>query len=140
MNSRYRISLISTLCLLVFSSAGLAGVPGPVGGDRDGHGCVASAGYRWCDTVGKCERPWELAKKEGFNPSEADFTKFCTPAKKAAPPRPAPVGGDRDAHGCVGSAGYLWCAHTSQCERPWELAKKEGFTSSEEAFAKFCGK
>jgi len=35
--------------------------------------------------------------------------------------RPAPlVGGDRDAHGCIGSAGYTWCAARSACIRTWE--------------------
>jgi len=30
------------------------------------------------------------------------------------------VGADRDAHGCIGSAGYLWCAGKQKCVRPWE--------------------
>ncbi len=29
-------------------------------------------------------------------------------------------GSDRDAHGCIPSAGYEWCAALSQCIRPWE--------------------
>jgi len=49
------------------------------------------------------------------------------------------VGADKDAHGCIGSAGYKWCAKTKQCERPWELAKKEKFEKSIEAFNSFCG-
>ncbi len=49
------------------------------------------------------------------------------------------TGADRDAHGCIASAGYKWCAKTSQCERPWELAQKEKFEKSEEAFNGFCG-
>lgn len=48
------------------------------------------------------------------------------------------VGNDRDAHGCIGSAGYLWCAKTAQCERPWELAQQKGFANSSEAFDSFC--
>jgi len=39
-------------------------------------------------------------------------------------------GGDRDASGCLGSAGYQWCAHTGQCERLWELGEREGFDES----------
>ena len=42
-------------------------------------------------------------------------------------PRPRPPGSDKDAHGCTPSAGYLWCAKTNSCQRPRELAKKEGF-------------
>jgi hypothetical protein len=30
------------------------------------------------------------------------------------------VGGDRDVHGCIGSAGYLWCAAKQKCLRPFE--------------------
>jgi len=30
------------------------------------------------------------------------------------------VGGDRDAHGCIGSAGYSWCEVKQKCLRPWE--------------------
>lgn len=30
------------------------------------------------------------------------------------------VGGDRDEHGCIGSAGYSWCGNLNKCIRPWE--------------------
>ena len=30
-------------------------------------------------------------------------------------------GGDRDSHGCIGSAGYIWCEPSQQCIRPWEI-------------------
>lgn len=30
-----------------------------VGGDRDEHGCIGSAGYSWCETKQKCLRVWE---------------------------------------------------------------------------------
>ena len=53
--------------------------------------------------------------------------------------KPKLVGGDKDAHGCIGSAGFKWCAKTNKCERPWELAKKEKFEKSAEAFNGFCG-
>ncbi len=48
------------------------------------------------------------------------------------------VGADADKHGCRASAGYQWCARSRQCERPWELAAKEGFANSPEAFAQWC--
>ncbi len=48
------------------------------------------------------------------------------------------VGGDRDAHGCIGSAGHSWCERTGQCERPWELAKKNKFSDTREAFDQHC--
>jgi hypothetical protein len=30
------------------------------------------------------------------------------------------VGGYTDDHGCVPSAGYMWCTETQKCYRPWE--------------------
>ena len=50
------------------------------------------------------------------------------------------VGADRDEAGCISSAGYSWCERTMQCERPWELAKKENFVNTQEAFDEYCGK
>ncbi len=49
-----------------------------------------------------------------------------------------PVGADLDPHGCIRSAGYLWCESTQSCERPWELAEAKNFTNSEEGFKAFC--
>ncbi|WP_058836278.1 hypothetical protein [Luteimonas abyssi] len=56
-----------------------------------------------------------------------------------APAPPAMPGADRDAHGCIGSAGYSWCERTAQCERPWELAEREGFDNDADAYAAWCG-
>ena len=30
------------------------------------------------------------------------------------------MGGDRDEHGCIGSAGYTWCEEKSKCLREWQ--------------------
>lgn len=30
------------------------------------------------------------------------------------------VGNDKDEHGCIGSAGYSWCAAKNKCLRSWE--------------------
>ena len=30
------------------------------------------------------------------------------------------VGNDRDEHGCIGSAGYIWCEEKKKCLRSWE--------------------
>ena len=51
---------------------------------------------------------------------------------------PAVVGGDRDAHGCIGSAGYAWCARSATCERPWELAEREGIENTAPAVEAWC--
>ena len=62
-----------------------------------------------------------------------------SPATTPAPSVPAVVGGDRDAHGCIGSAGYTWCAREDACVRPWELAAQRGFAKGDAAaFAEYC--
>ncbi|HDS1100442.1 hypothetical protein ACK1O1_13690 [Stenotrophomonas maltophilia] len=53
--------------------------------------------------------------------------------------RPTP-GSDRDAHGCIGSAGYQWCQHNQRCERPWELAQAQGLANTAEAIDAYCAK
>jgi hypothetical protein len=42
------------------------------------------------------------------------FVISCSSGKKPI------VGGDRDKHGCIGSAGYTWCEKKQKCIRPWE--------------------
>jgi hypothetical protein len=44
-----------------------------VGGDRDAHGCIGSAGYSWCDAKQKCLRVWE-------EPCAASSTEASVPA------------------------------------------------------------
>lgn len=55
------------------------------------------------------------------------------PQPVTRPPLPGPVGGDRDAHGCLGAAGYTWCEKQNQCARPWMLppVPNEGTTLKE---------
>lgn len=47
-----------------------------VGGDRDEHGCIGSAGYQWCEKKVECLRPWELEIESGVTPAEA-FEAHC---------------------------------------------------------------
>ena len=69
-------------------------------------------------------------------PALADAASPLPGASAVAACAPHAIGGDRDAHGCIASAGYVWCARTASCERPWELAKAEGFET--EDFARNC--
>ena len=39
----------------------------------------------------------------------------------AAPSEPI-FGSDRDAHGCIGSAGQSWSVLKQQCVQPWDVA------------------
>jgi polar amino acid transport system substrate-binding protein len=50
------------------------------------------------------------------------FSFGCAQQQPPAPqPTPVPMpGSDRDAHGCIPSAGYTWCADLNKCIRPWE--------------------
>ena len=52
--------------------------------------------------------------------------------------KPKRIGGDKDAHGCIGTAGFKWCARTNKCERPWELAKEKNFDNTNKAFDAYC--
>ena len=49
-----------------------------------------------------------------------------------------PVGSDKDEHGCIGSAGYQWCAKTEECVRPWELAAQSGKDNTPEELKSLC--
>lgn len=35
------------------------------------------------------------------------------------------VGNDKDEHGCIGSAGYVWSESKQACIRPWEQTEQE---------------
>lgn len=75
-----------SVCLLFALSACTQPEPRPVampGADRDAHGCIGSAGYRWCTTTDQCERPWELAKARGLDNTASGFDAYC----EAAPAR-----------------------------------------------------
>jgi hypothetical protein len=75
-----------------------------VGGDKDEHGCIGSAGYTWCEPKQTCLREWEEP---------------CGGAAAATTTEMMP-GSDKDEHGCIGSAGYTWCEPKQTCLREWE--------------------
>ena len=88
--------------------------PRPViGGSTDEHGCLGSAGYQWCEREDRCVRMWELAAERDFEVTAEAFEAFCSS------PRPV-IGGSKDEHGCLTSAGYQWCAAEARCVRMWE--------------------
>lgn len=53
---------------------------------------------------------------------------------------PVIVGADRDSHGCIGSAGYSWCAYEAKCVRSWELAKEKNIPLDEKSLSVYCNK
>jgi hypothetical protein len=44
-----------------------------VGGDRDEHGCIPSAGYSWCQPLAQCIRAWET---NCTTPTSSEFYEF----------------------------------------------------------------
>jgi hypothetical protein len=49
--------------------------------------------------------------------------RFAAQQEPVVPEGGAPVsvvGGDKDIHGCIGSAGYSWCGTKAKCLRVWE--------------------
>eukprot|EP01090_Pellita_catalonica_P010766 TRINITY_DN2220_c0_g1_i1.p1 TRINITY_DN2220_c0_g1~~TRINITY_DN2220_c0_g1_i1.p1 ORF type:complete len:279 (-),score=50.57 TRINITY_DN2220_c0_g1_i1:73-909(-) len=105
-----------------------------VGADEsaNAHGCIASAGYSWCETEKKCVKPWALMQEKQLEVSEEQFTAYCSAAEK--------VGSDEsaDVHGCITSAGYSWCDKQSRCVRPWDLTTAQNIPATEESFQNFC--
>lgn len=72
MNKKIVLAIAVLLCVIAATGAMLVGrlannpIDEPVnlhdnlvGGDRDEHGCIPSAGYSWCEELGKCVRLWE---------------------------------------------------------------------------------
>jgi hypothetical protein len=64
----------------------------------DEHGCLASAGYSYCESTATCIQSWVTA---------------------------CPTDGQRalvDEHGCLASAGYSYCESTATCIQSWVTA------------------
>jgi len=59
-------------------------------------------------------------------------------ADGADAPQARPIGGDRDAQGCLPSAGYQWCARERRCVRPWELAEAVKIENTADAVRAYC--
>ena len=53
-----------------------ASCPALIGGDKDSHGCIPSAGYSWCEEKQKCLRVWE----EDCNASAGVGAQIANPA------------------------------------------------------------
>jgi len=96
-----------------------------VGGDRDKHGCIGSAGYRFCAPLNQCVRPWLVRFNCQFDKEEKEIDRklFDVPTSHLTTVdgsllRPL-VGSGHVRHGCIGSAGYQWSRKQKRCIRPW---------------------
>eukprot|EP01088_Endostelium_zonatum_P020606 TRINITY_DN767_c0_g1_i1.p1 TRINITY_DN767_c0_g1~~TRINITY_DN767_c0_g1_i1.p1 ORF type:complete len:365 (-),score=92.91 TRINITY_DN767_c0_g1_i1:347-1390(-) len=115
-----------------------------VGGATDEHGCVAGAGYSWCQKENKCVQPWEITSAQQIENTPEAFDQYCNEVHITGPLMPGTqageVGGDADTHGCMAGAGFSWCQKENRCVRPWELAQEKGIvgTMTAETFASYC--
>ncbi|MFH1222193.1 MAG: metallophosphoesterase family protein [Candidatus Micrarchaeota archaeon] len=92
-------------------------------------GCVQNGSLKaehWCNNI---TGTWWISldiNKTGCSPAcvinvvnkTAEINWMCTgllPGNENKPP-----GSDKDAHGCIPSAGYTWCNATQKCYRSWE--------------------
>lgn len=60
---------------------------------------------------------YRFLKSNFFTPSKIDSV-----VKDTSNHAQQVVGGDKDEHGCIGSAGYTWCQSKDKCLRIWEEA------------------
>lgn len=72
-----KLSLILLAGLSILLSACHAQPNTMVGANKDGHGCIPSAGYQWCGKENQCVRSWELAEKKGLANTQAAFIQYC---------------------------------------------------------------
>lgn len=79
MKRKYWIAVYTLILLALGSAYTLLSRENTVGGDRDDHGCIASAGYSWCAPRSACERSFETFCASA-TPKTATFK--CSASKK----------------------------------------------------------
>ena len=92
--------------------------PPVLGGDKDAHGCIGTAGYTWCEAKQKCLREWE-ENCTVASPAVGNGT-VAPPATGNGTVAPPTFGNGTDSHGCNVSDGYVWCPDKSKCLRTRE--------------------
>jgi len=140
---------LSIVSLLLFGcvsqpsqSAKLPPIPSPptlVGGDKDAHGCIGSAGYEWCEANQKCYRSWE---ENCTNAAPIGGGASCKTVSDCGTGAARCVNGtctQYDEHGCVPDGGYSWCPEKSKCLQVWEESCPSLSAAALEAQAKtYC--
>ena len=51
--------ILMMMVLLTLFTVSCEGKPPGISGDRDAHGCLTTAGFRWCEDTQMCQRFWE---------------------------------------------------------------------------------
>ena len=121
---------LSIVALLLFGCVSkqqsvLPPVPSPpssptlVGGDKDAHGCIGSAGYTWCNASQKCYRSWEENCTASAAPAGGRQCKTVSDCGAGAARCVNGQCTQYDEHGCVPDGGYTWCEALQQCIQPW---------------------
>lgn len=74
---KYLSVLIIAVSLVALLSCSHSTIGRLVGGDRDEHGCIPSAGYTWSDALHDCVRVWEVGLRfdDGASPAFLVFSK-----------------------------------------------------------------
>jgi hypothetical protein len=117
-----------------------------LGGDKDEHGCIGSAGYIWCEPLNKCIRPWEEECEEESLETEAKLSpEMCEQAggywDECANPCQIDNQGIKDAFCtmecramciCGTIAGYS-CPPEYKCKMPQGIPDARGYCIQKES-------
>lgn len=93
---------------------------------------------------GGCQKPSDTAQNstsQAVNSDQSTPTPSNTAsnAESAAPNASMPMtGADKDAKGCIASAGFIWCNKENQCVQPWEYAASVAIPNTEESIKAYC--
>jgi len=126
-----KFALFGAFAIAALLLFGCVQQPQLVGNDRDAHGCIASAGYSWCEASQKCIRSWEencTSAVPGAVPASSNELHGCNSSKgyewckekqrcilSSDEKCTELSGSDTSDHGCSASAGYAWCEGLSKC-------------------------
>ena len=88
-----------------------------VGGDRDEHGCIPSAGYTWCEEKQKCLRVWEeeCPSLEKDNPNRIQ-NRNCVCTKEYEPV--CGKNGETYGNACMANCEQVEIAYRGKCKDP----------------------
>lgn len=120
-----------------------------VGSDKDEHGCIASAGYSWCEVKQKCLRAWEekcelesketIQKENDLLISATDEILVLNPKQKELVSSPLEISGQARGNWffeaslpveLFSSDGQLIVSSSAQALDDWMTTKPVRFSSS----------
>ncbi len=93
---------------------------------------------------GGCQKPSDTAQNPtsqavNSNQSTPTSSNTASSVESAASNASMPItGADKDAKGCIASAGFIWCNKENQCVQPWEYAASVAIPNTEESIKAYC--